>query len=288
MINELIERRNKLNKKADLHTHTLHSDGALSPKELLDLAKKKKLDIIGITDHDTVDGIEEAIQYGKEIGIEVVPGLELSTDVEEKEVHLLGYFVDHKDEELNKYLQFFRNERLERAKRILKKLEKIGISIHLSEVQKIAKNSPICRPHIAKTMIEKGAVANFYEAFNKYIGDDGPAAEKKIHVSPQSAIKIINDAGGLAFIAHPGKMKESVLTNLINLGVDGIEVIHCSHKRAQQKFYKGIVNQYCLLESGGSDFHGGLRNDEDNFGKYHTKGSVVENIKSMAKNKPES
>jgi 3',5'-nucleoside bisphosphate phosphatase len=274
-----------LTKKADLHTHTIYSDGALTPKELLDLAKKKNLDIIGITDHDTIDGIDEAICYGNEIGIQVIPGLEISTDVEGQEVHLLGYFINHKDPELAKYLQFFRNERLERAKRILSKLEKIGFSVSLDEVQKIANNSPICRPHIAKAMVDKGIVNNFHTAFNKYIGDTRPAAEKKIHVSPQSAIKIINDAGGLAFIAHPGKMKESILTNLINLGIDGIEVIHSSHRKYQQKFYRGIVNQYCLLESGGSDFHGGLRNDEDNFGKFFTTNTVVENIQKMAQTK---
>jgi len=271
--------------KVDLHTHTTYSDGANSPEELLNLAKKKKIDVIGITDHDTIDGIDEAFQYAKKLNIEVIPGLEISTDVEGEEVHLLGYFIDHKDVELNKYLQFFREERLERAKRILKRLNNIDIELTLSEVQKIAKNSPICRPHIAKALLEKGIVKNFQSAFNKYIGDFGPAFEKKIHVSPQSAIKIINDAGGLAFIAHPGKMKESILKNLINLGIDGIEVIHSSHKKYQQKFYRGIVNQYCLLESGGSDYHGGMRNDGDNFGKYYTTNSVLDNIKNMAQTK---
>lgn len=274
-----------MNKKVDLHTHTTYSDGALSPEELLNLAKKKKIEILGITDHDTIDGIDEAIDYGKKIGIEVIPGLEISTDVEGQEVHLLGYFVNHKDHELKKYLQFFKKERLERAKRILNKLDKIGLKLSLKDVQKIAKNSPICRPHIAKALVEHGYVKNFHVAFQKYIGDQGPAAEKKVHVSPQSAIKIINDAGGLAFIAHPGQMKESILTSLISSGIDGIEVIHSSHKKYQQKFYKGIVNQYCLLESGGSDFHGGPRNDEENFGKYVTTSAVLENIKNMAQSK---
>ena len=149
----------------------------------------------------------------------------------------------------------------------------------------IANNSPICRPHIARLMVEKEIVPNFYSAFQKYIGDGAPAYEKKIHVSPQSAIKIINDAGGLAFLAHPGKMKESIILNLIKLGIDGIEVIHSSHKKNQQKFYRGITNQYCLLESGGSDFHGGLRKDEDNFGKYFTSYSVLENIKGIVQSK---
>lgn len=274
-----------MNRKVDLHTHTTFSDGALEPRELLDLAKKKDIGVLGITDHDTVDGIQEAIKYGAKIGIEVVPGLEISTDVQGQEVHLLGYYINHKDPELKKYLQFFRKERLERAKRILRKLSAIGISLDISEVQEIAKNSPICRPHIAKAMVKKGIIKDFYTAFNKYIGDGGPACEKKVHVSPESAIKIINDAGGLAFIAHPGKMKESVLTNLISAGIDGIEVIHCSHRRTQQKFYRGIVNQYCLLESGGSDFHGGPRNDNDNFGKYFTSIAILENMKKMIQRK---
>lgn len=274
-----------MNKKADLHTHTLYSDGVHSYKDLLNFAKVKGIDIIAITDHDTVDGIEDSIKYGEKIGVEVIPGLEMSTDVEGQEVHLLGYFVDHNNAELNKYLKFFRDERLERAKRILNKLNNNGIDIKFKEVQKIAKNSPICRPHIAKAMVEKGVVKNFQSAFNKYIGDGASAHEKKIHVSPYSAIKIINDAGGLAFIAHPGKMKESILTSLIQLGIDGIEVVHPSHKRSQQKFYRGIVNQYCLLESGGSDFHGGFRNDEDNLGKYTISDAIVENIRKMAQSK---
>ncbi|MCB0730001.1 MAG: PHP domain-containing protein [Ignavibacteriae bacterium] len=274
-----------MKKIADLHTHTVFSDGSLTPKELIILAKKKKIDVIGITDHDTIDGIEEAIHYGNKYEIDIVPGLEISTDVDGKEVHLLGYFINYKDEELNKYLQFFRNERIERARRILKKLEKINIKISIKDILKVAKNSPICRPHIAKVMLEKGFVNNFFEAFNKYIGDNGPAFERKIHVSPQSAIKIINDSGGLAFLAHPNGINESIITNLINLGIDGIEVVHSSHKKYQQRFYRGIVNQYCLLESGGSDFHGGMRNDEENFGKYVTSLSVVENIRNMAQTK---
>ncbi|MBK8945868.1 MAG: PHP domain-containing protein [Ignavibacteriae bacterium] len=266
--------------KADLHTHTTYSDGALSPQELLDLAHKKQISVVGITDHDSVNGIEEAIKYGRKIGIEVVPGVEISTDIEGAEIHILGYFIDYKDKELNKVLKFFRDERFERAKRIIKKLNKINVEITIDDVLEFSKNSPICRPHIAKALLKKGITKNFLQAFQKYIGDDGPAFERKIHVSPQSAFKIINDAGGLSFIAHPGKMKESILNKLIKLGIDGIEVVHSSHKKFQQKFYADIVNEYCLLASGGSDFHGGLRNDEANFGKYFVNESILNNIKN--------
>ena len=280
-----MRKRPNLEKRVDLHTHTSYSDGILEPAELLQLAKEKNISAIGITDHDTVEGLEEAILSGKALNIEVVPGLELSTDLDGEEIHLLGYFIDYKNSELKKYLNFFKTERLERAKRILSKLEKLGIHLKLKDVKQIAKNSPICRPHIARLMVEKQIVTSFYSAFHKYIGDGAPAAEKKIHVSPQSAIKIINDAGGFAFIAHPGNMNEDTLKRLINLGIDGIEVIHPSHKKYQQRFYRGIVSQYCLLESGGSDYHSGLRNDDENFGKYFLPYSVFEKLKNMLHSK---
>ena len=267
--------------RIDLHSHTVYSDGSLTPRELLDNAKAAHLTTISITDHDTVDGIPEAIKYANEIGMEVIPGLEISTDIEDREVHLLGYFINIYDEELKKYLQFFREERFHRARRIINKLNNIGINITEEDVLKISNSSAIGRPHIASALLEKGYISNFYEAFNKYIGDNGPAYERKIHVSVQSAIKLITDAGGLCFVAHPGHLKESILMNLINSGVDGIEVIHPSHNDFQVKFYRGIVNQYCLLESGGSDFHGAIKGDERNLGKYYISKTKFEAMKKM-------
>ncbi len=143
-----------------------------------------------------------------------------------------------------------------------------------------SKNSAVGRPHIAQALLEKGLINNYYEAFNKYIGNNGPAYEKKVHISPQSAFKIISDAGGLSFIAHPGNMPENILKEIIEEGVDGIEVIHPSHSSQQVKFYRGIVNEYFLLESGGSDFHGGKREDMGNLGKYFTNYSIIENMRT--------
>ena len=255
--------------KIDLHTHTNYSDGAYSPIELVKRAKQVGLNVISITDHDSINGLPEAMEYGREIGVEVIPGVELSTDIDDREVHLLGLFIDVRDDELQKYLQFFRDERFFRAKRIVKKLRNLGLNITIDDVLALAKNSAIGRPHIAEAMYNLGIVNNFYAAFDKYIGDNGPAYEKKIHVSPKSALKIISDAGGLSFIAHPCNMPENILTNLIKAGVDGIEVVHPAHNDYQVRFYRGIVNQYCLLESGGSDFHGGQKNDLKNFGSYY-------------------
>ncbi|MBN2572180.1 MAG: PHP domain-containing protein [Ignavibacteriales bacterium] len=267
--------------KVDLHTHTIYSDGNLTPKELLNLANEKEIKGISITDHDNILGIKEAQFYGDKLGIEVIPGVEISTDIEDFEVHLLGLFIDINNIELNKYLNFFREERYYRAKRIIKKLRNIGLPIAIEDVELKAKNSAIGRPHIAKAMVEQGLIQNYYEAFEKYIGDNGPAYEKKIHISPISALKLINDANGLCFIAHPNYIKENILIFLIKSGIDGIEVVHPSHKKFQVRFYRELVNHYCLLETGGSDFHGQTKNDEDNFGKYYISYQKVSAMKKM-------
>lgn len=265
-----------MNGKVDLHTHTSYSDGFYSPRELILNAKQAGIEVISICDHDNIAGIIEATELGKSIGVEVIPGLEISSDIKDKEIHILAYFFEPENEELERYLLFFREERLKRADRIVKKLKSLGLYLTIEDVMDKAKNSAVGRPHIAQAMLEKGLTSSYYEAFNKYIGNGCPAYEKKVHLSPQSAFKIISDAGGLSFIAHPGYMPESLLKELITAGVDGIEVIHPSHSPNQIRFYRGIVNEYFLLESGGSDFHGGKREDENNLGKYYVNRTVVE------------
>lgn len=265
--------------RVDLHIHTTCSDGFYTPEEIVEKAKELNLTGISITDHDNVDAIWRATEYAKKLGIEVISGVELSSDFGENEVHILAYFIDLENEELERYLQFFRTERLKRAERMIKKLNNLGFHITIDDILAKAKNSAIGRPHIAQALLEKEYVRTYYEAFNKYIGNGCPAYEKKVHISPRSAFKIISDAGGLSFIAHPGFMKESVLKELIDAGVDGIEVLHPSHNQQLMKFYKGIVNEYFLLESGGSDFHGGKRDDHANFGQYFVAQNHVEAMK---------
>ncbi|MGB5288967.1 MAG: PHP domain-containing protein, partial [Ignavibacteriaceae bacterium] len=260
--------------KTDLHTHTYHSDGFYAPENLLTKAHNRGIKVLSITDHDSMNGISEAIEIAKKFEIEIVPGVEISSDIRDTEVHILGYFVDPNNKELEHYLNFFREERHKRAIRIVKKLNILGLNITIDDVLVFAKNSAIGRPHIAQALLAKGQVKSFFEAFYKYIGNHAPAYERKVHLSPQSAFKIINDAGGLSFIAHPGDMPEILIKELIDAGVDGIEVVHPSHSPEQVRFYRGIVNQYFLLECGGSDFHGGKREDDENLGKYHTTSKV--------------
>ena len=266
--------------KADLHTHTTCSDGFHTPKELIDLARKKNIEVLSITDHDSVNAVKEAVQYSTDCGIEIVPGVEISTDIRDTEVHILGYFIDPENKELEHYLIFFREERYKRAIRIVEKLNVLGLQINMEDVLEYAKNSAIGRPHIAQALLANNQVNSYYEAFNKYLGNHAPAYEKKVHLSPQSAFKIISDAGGLSFIAHPGNMPDILIKELIEAGVDGIEVVHPSHSVHQVSFYRGIVNEYFLLESGGSDFHGGKREDDKNLGTFYTSSKVVDQMRT--------
>jgi len=265
-----------MDRKADLHTHTNYSDGIWSPEELIRKAKEQSIDILSITDHDNIRGIKEAAEIGRDLGIEIIPGVEISSEIGNREIHILGYFFDPDNVELERYLNFFREERIKRAGRIINKLRNIGFDINLDEVLDKAKNSSVGRPHIAQVMLERGLTRSFFEAFNKYIGNGSPAFEKKVHLSPQSAFRIITDAGGLSFLAHPGNIPENLLKEIIDLGVDGIEVVHPSHSKQQEKFYKGIVNSYFLLECGGSDYHGGRREDDSNFGQYFTNSTSID------------
>ena len=247
----------------DLHCHTTASDGACTPRELLRRAQKAGLTTIGITDHDHVGGVDEAMEAGRELGITVVPGVELSTNLNGIEVHLLGYFVDHTDPALVEHLTFLRAERLKRAERIVGKLNNLRIPLRIESVLEQAGEGSVGRPHIANAMVEEGLTVSYHEAFLKYIGAGKPAYEQHFQVSPRQAVQVIASAGGLSFIAHPGTtLDEQTILELLHQGVDGIEVIHPSHSPERVAYYRGIVSEYFLLESGGSDFHGGRRNDD--------------------------
>ncbi len=269
-----------LKRKVDLHSHTNHSDGYFSPEELVNKAKDVGIDILSITDHDSINAIEKATEIGRELGVEIIPGVEISSDLRGIEVHILGYFIDITNKELEHCLKFFREERIGRANNIVRKLNHLGLDISMADVMHFSKNSAVGRPHIAQAMLKLGLVRSFQDAFNKYIKNGGPAYEGKVHLSPKSAFKIISDAGGLSFVAHPRHMSENIIKELIDAGADGIEVIHPSHSKELTRFYRGIVNEYYLLESGGSDFHGGKRDDEDKFGKFFTTPIVVEAMRT--------
>jgi len=253
---------------ADLHTHTTHSDGHLSPLELVQKAKDLGISVLGITDHDTVGALDEAIEAGKTIGVEVIPGMELSASSPEGEIHVLGYFMDYHSPALTDALTIFRQKRLERIERIVGKLNRMKIPLTVESVLAEATGDSVGRPHIANALVNNGHAVNYHQAFNKYIGEGRPAFEKKAEFSPEDTIRLIAAAGGLSFLAHPGRsVDENLLHHLIKSGLDGIEVYHPSHSEERIEFYRGIVGEYFLLESGGSDFHGGMKRDEHVLGK---------------------
>ncbi|HUI09929.1 MAG TPA: PHP domain-containing protein [Bacteroidota bacterium] len=255
--------------KADLHLHTTYSDGALSPSELVDRARQAGLTAISITDHDHTGALGEALALGARAGIEVIPGVELSTMVGESDVHILGYFIDPGDARLQEYLALFRVERRKRAERIVRKLNGLNVPLTIDGVLRRAGDGSVGRPHIATALVEEGLIGTYQEAFTRYIGFGKPAYEKKYMISPREAISMIAAAGGLSFIAHPSTfIEEGVLLDIIHAGIDGIEVVHPSHTPELVAHYRGIVGEYFLLASGGSDFHGGKRNDLDAFGRY--------------------
>jgi predicted metal-dependent phosphoesterase TrpH len=263
--------------KADLHMHTIHSDGTLTTRELMERARRVGLTTISITDHDNSSAIDEALVLSDELGVEVISGMELSATLGDHDIHLLGYFFDHTHRDLLDYLNFYRRERIKRAERIVGKLNELKIPLTIESVLEQAGNGSVGRPHIANALLEEGLTETYHEAFFKYIGFGRPAYEKKYQVTPREAIELIASAGGISFIAHPGNtFDDKVLVELIKQGVDGIEVIHPSHSPERVAHYKGIANEYFLLTSGGSDFHGGRKNDVEVFGKYYISEEEVE------------
>jgi predicted metal-dependent phosphoesterase TrpH len=263
--------------KADLHVHTTFSDGSLSPREIVELAKNAGVTTISITDHDHIGALDEARQVGRTLGVDVIPGVELSASVEDQDIHILGYFIDCANDRLLDYLSHLRTERFKRAERIVEKLNELNVPLPFNAVLEQAKHGSIGRPHIANALVDEGLIEFYYEAFVKYLGAGKPAYEKKFHISPREAIDLISSSGGLSFIAHPGNgIDENLLVSLINDGVDGIEVIHPAHSPVLVSYYRGIASEYYLLTTGGSDFHGGRKNGMDLLGRYTIPEAEVE------------
>ncbi|MHB1391845.1 MAG: PHP domain-containing protein [Clostridia bacterium] len=272
--------------KADLHIHTTASDGLLSPEEVVRWAGIKRLTAIGITDHDTVNGIIPAVEASSKYGIEVVPGIELSTLYEEEEIHILGYYIDYKVEWFLETLKKIQNSRYERASMIVNKLNDMGVDITLVQVKTIADNGAIGRPHIARAMIDKGYINNIKEAFQGYIGKGCPAYVERYKLSCREAIEMIKRLGGVSVLAHPGLVRNKThIGKIINLGIDGIEVYHTKHDDETIRNSLAIANARMLLISGGSDCHGIKLNNEPIIGNCSVDYKYVQQLKEAANSK---
>ena len=253
---------------ADLHLHSTASDGLLTPTELVTMAKSLGFSAVALTDHDTVSGIAEAKTTGAALDIEVIDGIELSAldDREhgEVEVHILGYFIDPEHKSLNEVLKLIIESRRDRAINMVKKLNNLGILLSLDNVREIAAGESLGRPHIARAMVEAGYISEIKEAFSKdFIGRGGLAYVERFKISPREAIELINDAGGVAVLAHPGYLSDGTslgaeeIDDYCQAGLQGLEVFYSRHSQEQQCCYKKIAKNFNLLVTGGSDFHGG-------------------------------
>lgn len=254
-------------KKSDLHIHTTASDGNLTPIEIVQLAEDRDLEIISITDHDTIKGFEEAEKEGQKRNIKVIPGVELTADYNDEECHILAYCFDVSDKKFLSFLSDQNKIRKNRAQIIIKNLNKLGFDITYDEVKSYAGRGVITRPHIASVLVDKGYVANFREAFIRYLGNHAPAYYKCEYKSVKTIISIVHEAGGVVILAHPGSnYSDEDLQNFIKMGIDGFEYIHPSHNYFLQKKYEHLAEKNNLLKTGGSDFHDKRLDDNVNFG----------------------
>jgi len=242
-----------------LHLHTNKSDGAFTPKDLVYFLYTKGIKVISITDHDSVEGIEEGLREARILGIELIPGIELSAEYKGEEVHVLGYYIDTKSEFLQNYLKKFREARKERFLKMLEKLKKLGIELEV-DLERFDSEKSIGRPHLAQELVKGGFVSSVEEAFQKYLGDNGPAYVKKFKIEVSEAIEIIHKSGGIAVLAHPGLLNrfEEVIDLSVLSGIDGIEVFHPKNPQYMEDRLREIAFKNNLMITGGTDFHGTL------------------------------
>ncbi|MBI2864131.1 MAG: PHP domain-containing protein [Chloroflexi bacterium] len=253
----------------DLHSHTTASDGVLSPTELVDLAASRGLKILAITDHDSTEGIEEALEAARfHPNLQIVPGIEIGTDVTNGEVHILGYLLDYHNPSFQEQLKVMRESRQGRGKRIVAKLANLGIKIEWKRVQEIAGGGSVGRPHIAQAMFERGYIPSLQEAFIKYIGRTGPAYAERYKLTPLEAVKLIARVGGLPVIAHPGDIQslEALVKKLKPAGLVGIEVYYDGYPPEVMNDLRKLAERHGLIPCGGSDFHGRTPGAESELG----------------------
>lgn len=272
---------------ADLHVHTNVSDGASSPVEVIQYAARINLRCIAITDHDTMDGIDIARVEAELNGVDLLNGVELSTECDGMEVHILGYCINLDNSNFQKHLITFQRARLTRAYKILGKLRKLNINIDTNRVLELAGTGSIGRPHIAKVLLAEGKVSSVAEAFEKLIGIGRPAYEPRMKYHPLEMINLIKEAGGVPVLAHPGiSCAEKLVMDLIDGGLQGIEVYHPQHNRDMEKMYLKICREHNLIVSGGSDFHGLGATNHGKLGESVVPYETVNQIRSTAaKNK---
>lgn len=245
---------------ADLHIHTTASDGRLTPEEVVQLAADQGISTIAITDHDTYTGYFPARKAGDELGVRVIPGVEITADYKDRECHILAYAFDVGHVGFKRKLLEQKKIRIERSRKMIQNLQKMGFDLDFDDVLGEAGSANIGRVHIAKVVQKKGYASSIQEVFDRYLGNEKPAYYKSLYTPAEDIISLINEAGGVAILAHPGLLYIwEDLQFFLNAGIDGIEYIHPTHSFDLQKKYRLWAENFNLLLSGGSDFHGKKR-----------------------------
>jgi len=276
----------------DLHCHTTASDGALTPAQLVERAARLALKVIAVTDHDSTEGVAAALAAGKLHGVEVIPGVEINTDVPGTEVHVLGYFLDYTDPELCRELARLRDGRVGRAKRMAEKLAEMGAPVRLERILELAGEGAVGRPHVAQALVEAGYAATFEQAFEKYIGRNSPAYVERMKFTPVEACALIRRVGGLPVLAHPvffdryGAIKspfdlDAMLPELIAAGLAGLEVYYPRYDAITIEYLMAVARRYRLLHTGGTDFHG-IRANEPDLGGVYVPMKVVRKLRDAS------
>lgn len=252
----------------DLHTHSVRSDGHHTPAEVVAMAAAAGLAGMALTDHDTSDGLAEALAAGVEHGIEVVPGTEFSAELDGRSVHVLAYWHDHTEPALAAELARLRDARTDRARRIVGRFNDLGISITFARVTELAAGAPIGRPHLAQAVVEVGACADEREVFDRYLADGGPADAPKHAVDPVRAVELLREAGGVVVLAHPAlfgardgdeELPQAAFEAMVEAGLAGVEARHPAHTAAAADRWTALAARYGLVVTAGSDHHGGER-----------------------------
>lgn len=245
----------------DLHIHTTASDGEFSPTEIVNKAINMGLTHIAITDHDTVNGLNEAISYGKDKDIKIIPGVELNAKVDLGQMHILGYYIDYTNRDFLDMMKVFENDRNERNELFIKQFKEIGIDITMEDVKKYAIGSVVGKPHFARVLMEKGYIDDVQEGFDKYFNVEPLKNIKRRSFEPEKIIKLIKKAGGIAVLAHPQSLKldenslRKKILELKSYGLDGLECYHSKQTYDEMKLFKKIAEDNNLLITLGSDYH---------------------------------
>ncbi len=293
----------------DLHVHSTRSDGTYTPQELIDYAMKKGLSAMALTDHDTVDGVPEILAYAEEkraqiqqiadgsdspfaapIVPEIIPGIELSTEYQGKDIHIVGLYIDHTNTDFQSYLQDFVNSRILRNRKMCELLQTAGMDITYEALMEAYPNSVITRAHYAGYMLKKGYIKSLKEAFDRYIGDHCPYYVPREKVTPEQGVNLILKAGGIPILAHPtlyhmsDDRLETLVSTLRDAGLLAIEAIYSTYTAGEERQMKNIAAKFGLAISGGSDFHGGNKPGLDlgvGYGKLHVPDDVLTSLKKV-------